>query len=89
MKGFIERINSKGETVKCNGSLHISNRRFTIYFAETTPNIGLNDGNFHCLNELSGEITNLFVDNHCLMLEGCFVKIGDKWHKDGFNFYFR
>lgn len=71
------------------GDLYLSaNGRFNFYFdKETVEGIGLNDGQFHQLRELKGVATSVIIDKDVVCLEGCFVDIDGKWHKDGFSFY--
>jgi hypothetical protein len=89
MTYILTRAGKDGKWKECTCSLHIdSNRSFVVYFDEVTPEIGLNDGNFHSLTQLNGLAHDIIVNREGIFLEGCFVKINNKWHRDGFLFRF-
>lgn len=79
--------NNGFQTYSC--SLHVSNHYFTIWFDKPLEEVGLNDGNFHSVNQLKGKFFNLTIDNVGISLDGCFILIGDKWHSDGMTLFFR
>lgn len=89
MKYTLIRSGKDGTFKRCKCTLRINmDRSFVVRFDETTPDIGLNDGNFHSIKELNGTIHDIIVDHEGIWLERCFVKIGNAWHRDGFLFRF-
>jgi len=87
MRYILTRRSKDGTFKDCRCSLDILKNNFTVYFEEITPEIGLNDGNFHSVEKLTGIITDFYLTEG-VCLEGCFVNINGKWHKDGFLFKF-
>lgn len=88
MKTTLIRVGKDGSEKKCKCSLFISGGgRFNVYFEETTPQIGLNDGNFHSVKEMKGFATTIQVMTEGVYLEGCFVNINEKWHRDSLIFH--
>lgn len=89
MKFILTRGGKDGDWKNCKCSLDISSdRSFTVHFDEITPEIGLNDGRFHSVLQFRGIAHNIIVNKEGICLEGCFVKIADRWHQDGFLFQF-
>lgn len=88
MKYILTRRDIHNKWQDCRGTLHVSGgNSFVFYFDKTTDNIGLNDGKFHCLNELKGFYTKIYVGHVGIFLEGCFIGLEkDQWHRDGFLF---
>lgn len=83
MQFTLTRTGKDGTSKKCECSLFISsNHNFTVYFKETTPEILLNDRQHHSIRELRGVANTICVDKKEILLEKCFVNIGDKWHQD-------
>lgn len=89
MKYLLTRLTKIDQYVNCKCSFYLSSgNRFQIFFDGITPEIRLNDGNFHSVKELNGTITKIFVDQTAIYLEDCFIEINGKWHKDGFILMF-
>lgn len=89
MKFTITRAGKDGTLKVCTCSLYISSdRSFQVFFDEITPEIGLNDNNFHSVSRLDGIAESIVVDHEGVHLNGCFVNISGKWHKDGLTFRF-
>ena len=90
MTYIFTRGDKSGKWQECECNLYIDSKgEFRVRFYKTTDNIGLNDGNFHSIDRMDGQISNLIIDQWGIHLEGCFVKINDKWHKDGLSFIFK
>jgi len=88
MKYYFWRIDKDGKSQVAECQLHISsNKEFQIRFSELTNWIGLNDGNFHCINSLTGVVTELIVDEGGINIRG-FVNVKDNWFIDGFTLHF-
>lgn len=85
MKYIFTRAGKDGSWKDCKCNFHLGlDKKFVLYFEETTPDIGLSDGNYHAVDRLEGIVTDIIIDAYGIYLEGCFININDKWHKDGF-----
>ena len=85
MKYIFTRAGKDGTWKDCSCSFRLGlDKKFVLYFDQITPEIGLNDGNFHAVDRLEGIVTDMIIDAYGICLEGCFININGRWHKDGF-----
>lgn len=89
MKYIFTRGGRDGTWKECSCSVFIhSDRTFEVFFDQITPEIGLNDNNFHSIRRLDGIAESIAVGHEGIHINGCFVNIEGKWHKDGLTFRF-